>query len=111
MRVVPLRKSASGVFDAAGRATARLRPERFNEEWQIDLTSVNSTSTLTTGCSVYRNSEADTNFIEASVFNGNKDTSDSPYELAPGEELLYVWTGGTPGRVATVSVRGKVLIR
>lgn len=111
MRTVPLSASAKALFDANGRAVARLRPQRFNEAWRIKYTSIQTTSAITTGMKVYRDGESESNFIETSIFNGNNDSSDTVLDLAPGESLVYVWTGGTPGATGIVSVRGTVTVR
>jgi len=110
MRKVPLQASNSAIFDASGKAVARLGPQRYGERWLITYTSITTNSVSTTGMSCFRNFEGDTNFQEASVFNGNKDSSDTVFDLATGEVLIFVWTGGTPGRIGTVSVRGEITV-
>jgi hypothetical protein len=37
---------------------------------------------------------------------GNFDSSDTTHLMAAGDELLCTWTGGDPGAVATLTLRG-----
>jgi len=109
-RRIPLLETARGLFDVNGKAVARHQPQRPFEAWHVTYTSIDTTSASLSACKVYRNFESPTNFIESSIFNGNSDSSDTEMNLAPGETLLYVWTGGTPGAIATVSIRGDRLV-
>ena len=97
--------SGTAVFDATGTARVRLGPAVYGSRWNVDLMSVSSTSTLQTTCNVYRDVEN----AGASIDNtrtGNLDTSNTSVDLNAGQVLIFVWTGGTPGATATVSVSG-----
>lgn len=97
--------SGTAVFDASGKAVVRLGPTVYGSRWKVDLMSVSTTSTLQTTCNVYRDSES----AAASLDNtrtGNLDTSNTDIDLTAGQVILFVWTGGTPGALATVSVSG-----
>lgn len=110
MRVLPLLVSGNAVFVTGGRAVVILGPQRSNEKWKVTYTSIQTTSASTTGMKTYRNFENPSNFIEASIFNGNNDSSDTVLELAPNEKLVFVWTGGTVGANALVSLRGEITV-
>jgi hypothetical protein len=105
LRVLPLAESSSAAFNAAGRAVVTLGPSRSYERWHITLTAVQTTSTTQTTLKEYRYTEAPNNFIEGTSA-GNLNSSDSVKDLSSGERITYVWTNGTPGSVATVTIRG-----
>jgi hypothetical protein len=106
MRTLSLTESGSAVFGSNGRASLSLGPSRSYEKWQIELTAIQTTSALSTTFKEYRYTEAPNNFIEGTSF-GNLNSSDSAIDLVSGERIVYVWENGTPGALATVTIRGK----
>jgi hypothetical protein len=108
---LPLYESVSAVFDAAGRAAVRIGPSKYGESWHVTLSTITTTSVLATSFRYYRQHETPSAQFDVSLYNGNNDVSDSTVDLAPMEQLMGVWAGGTPGRVATLIVQGQVHAR
>lgn len=99
-----LDKSGSGAFNASGIATVVLRNNGLSR-WVIRNTAVTTTSDRQTACKTYRGADVDSNLIDATRV-GNARSSDTVVEVNPGEYVTAVWTGGTPGTIATVIVSG-----
>jgi hypothetical protein len=77
--------------------------------WNVYLVSVSTTQTDTTVKPPRFNLYADASpnrahFIEGSG-SGNQDSSDSPHVIYGGESLCGEWVAGTPGSIATITVR------
>lgn len=101
-------QSERATFDANGEARVTVGPQRAFERWRITNTAITTTSTNVTAFKLYRGVTAiPSNLIDLSNFNGNDDVSDSVIELPAGEKLLGVWTGGTVGALATITVSGQ----
>lgn len=101
-------QSARATFGADGMARVIFGPLRAFERWRITNTAISTTSTSTTAFKLYRGVvENPSSLIDISRFNGNGDSSDTVTELTPGEQLLGVWSGGTSGAMATVTVSGE----
>jgi len=97
-----------GTFDASGRATAFLGPERASQLWRIKRVTVSTTSSTKTQCKLYRTAESPSRQLDNTP-RGNSDTSeDNSYEFRTPEKLLAVWTGGTVGAVATLNIIGTI---
>ena len=110
MASLPLYESISAVFDAAGRASVRIGPSRYGESWHITLSTITTNSVLQTSFRYYRQHETPSSQFDISLFNGNNDVSDSVVDLAPMEQVMGIWAGGTPGRIATLIVQGQVKV-
>lgn len=80
-------------------------PSVYGSRWNVDRMVVSTTSTAVTKCDVYRNAVSDANKVD-NTRTGNADTSETNLDLNPPDVLIFVWTGGTPGAVATASVAG-----
>lgn len=111
MSTIPLNQSAQAVFGANGIARVTVGPSRFDERWHIWLTNIVTTSTAITAFKLYRQRETASSIIDQSLYNGNGDVSDSEITLVAGEPLVGVWTGGTPGAVATLTLVGESINR
>lgn len=106
--MIPLDYAARSTFSAAGRAVVTLGPNTAIAGWQISRITINTTSVLPTLCNVYRSFENPSSQIDNSL-SGNQDASDNVDEyLRPGESLIFVWSGGTPGAIATANVGGEI---
>jgi hypothetical protein len=106
---IALDRTRTAVFDAAGVARVTVFPDRSRDVWEVTRYQVTTTSTAGTECTVYRGSEhsgAQVDFTRT----GNGDTSEQfhPVRVDFGQPLVFVWIGGTPGAVATVSILGTV---
>lgn len=105
---IPLAESASGVFNAAGKVTVSMGPAVYGSSWSIDRASVSSTSLLDSECSMYRGLESPNTLIDGTS-SGNGDTNDvagNPILVSYGQVVVFVWTGGTPGAIATAVLDG-----
>lgn len=104
MRVLPLDESASGVFNSSGVATVQIGPVR-RQTWRPENIGVTTTSTTATEARVYQGSASGTFY--AGTYSGNRDNAPaSGLRLSPGQVLTVVWSGGTPGARATVTLAG-----
>lgn len=99
--------AGSAIFAADGTATVRAGNVPVGEVWRMSSVSVRTTSALRTSCTIYRASATPANRIDVTENSGNGDTTDTPFELAAGEQLVCVWTGGTPGARADVTANGE----
>jgi hypothetical protein len=106
MRSVPLDESASGVFDTVGTAVVQIGPSR-RQVWHTSNVAVVTDSALSTAARVYRGSVAPGNYL-AGTHSGNGDNAPLEVTLTPGALLTVVWSGGTPGARATVSLYGSM---
>lgn len=92
-------------FDADGVATARLAGPPPYQRWAITNVAVSTNSSARTTASVYRNDVSPTSLVDSTPNrSGNSNSSDSRYDLSPGDSLIIQWVGGTPGAVATAAI-------
>lgn len=107
--LIPLAESASATFDVSGRAIVSMGPSIYGSVWKIQRASISTTSSVETDCSLYRQMESPTTLIDGTA-NGNSEAY-SPdigtLDLTSGQTVLFVWTGGVPGAVATVVLDGQ----
>lgn len=105
MPVTELIESRHDKFDVSGQVVVTMEPARSYETWHITQTHIHTSSPTQTQLTVYRDSREPGNVIEGTAL-GNSDESDTVLDLRAGQKLIYVWQEGTPGEVATVTVRG-----
>jgi hypothetical protein len=98
-------KPGQGHFDAAGEAIVTIAVPA-GCLWDIEATTVSTTSTVRTTASVYLGSPSPGAMVD-STYSGNRDTSDTKHTVIGGETITCVWTGGTPGAVATIRITGQ----
>lgn len=104
MRILPLDEDAHGIVDALGVAVVTIGPTR-RQIWRTTNVAVLCDSTESTEARVYRGSAMPGNYL-AGTHSGNGDNAPISVSLATGGLLTVVWTGGTPGARATVSLYG-----
>jgi hypothetical protein len=98
--------ASRSTFNGTGRAVVIMGPNTAVAGWQVERITISTTSALPTLCNVYRNAENPTAMIDNSL-SGNGDASDNVSEyFYPGESIMFIWSGGTPGAIATANVRG-----
>lgn len=102
---IPVYQSASAVFDANGRASVSIGPTVFGIRWKINRLIVSTTSTAETQLRVYRGSEQASRMVD-STYTANQNTSETDVSLATLESLLFVWSGGDVGAIATAVIEG-----
>ena len=105
-------KPASVTLDASGNGTCFVAAPN-GVKWNVYLISISTTQTNVTVKPPRFNLYADNapnraHFIEGSG-SGNQDSSDSPHVVYGGESLCGEWLGGTPGSIATMTVRAMQL--
>lgn len=107
----PFTLSGSAMVASNGTAEIVLGPTKANESWtvthsQLANTEVNAIEPiLIPTVYVYRNFIGSGGFIEGTI-NGRNGASDTVIELQSSEMLVFDWSRGTPGTLATVTVRG-----
>lgn len=105
--VVPLQTSVSAQFDPASIATAITGPARARHTWRVTrfVTTAGAPgdSVMLT---LYRNSDLPGNVID-STYQGVQATSETDITLLEGERLIAIWTGGSPGTIATLNITGE----
>lgn len=81
-----------------------------NELWFLTRALVQSTSALRTECRLYDSTVTPLNQLEGTL-SGNFDVADmsSPLQLSATTQLLFNWTGATPGAVAIARAQWTVL--
>lgn len=94
--------SAPATFDASGAATATIDGPPTARRWTI-TSAVVLASAGSPICRVYRN-QALPAYAIGGTFSGALDTAHGAEALRPGERLLAVWSGGSPGATATINV-------
>lgn len=102
---IPVYQSATGTFDANGRATVSIGPTVYGARWNVTRLVVSTTSTAETQLRVYRGSEQASRLVD-STYTANQNTSETDVTLGTLETLLFVWTGGDPGAIATAVIEG-----
>jgi hypothetical protein len=90
---------------ADGTATIYARPERANERWEVSGYTCFSNSDKMTMLSVYAGSVLKHNLIEHTR-RGNGASSNKSLKLPNGEQLVFVWTDGNPGRYVSITIQG-----
>ena len=101
----PVSVSASATFDENGRAVAQLGPSTFGIRWTIKRMSTSTTSGAESQLVVYRNAEQASARIDG-TYTANQNTSETEIALQTLEKLVFVWTQGDPGSVATIVLEG-----
>lgn len=98
------RDERTGTFDASGNLTLIIGPVPIGPSWEIRQISIRTTSVLQTLASTYIGVSNAGVFISNS-FTGNADTDSAPnVTIKPGDSLCCVWSGGTPGSFATLTI-------
>ncbi len=100
-----LDEGGNGTFTAAGRAVVAIGPRTPSSRWRTANVAVSTTSATDTECRLYLGPEAPQNLLGA-TYGGNRDQVGVAVTLHPGSVLTAVWTLGTPGATASVSVYG-----
>lgn len=102
----PVSVSASATFDVNGRAIASLGPSVFGVRWKLSRMVTSTTSTAETQLRVYRNTEQPSTLVD-STYTANQNTSETTLTLMTLEKVVFVWSGGDTGAVATVVLEGE----
>lgn len=102
-----LDKMLSTTFNASGEARISAVPDRARESWRVRRYQCHTTSTKGTILTVYRISENAGSRIDYTQ-RGNDDVSEQvePIPVEHGRPLVFVWTGGTVGARAEITLIG-----
>jgi hypothetical protein len=100
---------AQATVNSAGTATCKVGPQGLGVTWYpssvVVSTSVGATDAATAAC--YVGSIAAMNLQGGQSYAGGGDTIGlSVQTMTPGDLLIVVWTGATPGSTATMNVVG-----
>jgi hypothetical protein len=101
---------ASGVISAAPATTVPVGPQGYGTRWypaQVSIatkTGANDTST----CAFYLNVAGPGGFLGQSYAGGGDQLGFAVPEMQPGDLLYAVWSGGTAGDWAQVTVTGSM---
>ena len=96
------------IVEADGSAIIYARPERGNERWEVSGYEGFCSSDAMTLLSVYAGSVLPHNLIEHTR-RGNGAPSNKRLKVPSGEQIVFMWTGGTPGRLASITIKGTVI--
>jgi len=110
---IPLLVTVTATFvdDGAGGTVARAQmgPDKQRDNWTVNriTTVTNNTTAVHSNLQVYQNAEGPSTYLDGS-FNADRDVSQlaPPLEIGPGEHLLFVWTKGQLGNIATATITG-----
>jgi hypothetical protein len=100
-----LTASRSVVFDANGRGSIALGPEKARENWHVTRITVQATGAAVPQARVYRGAESPSSFIDGTE-TGNLDVSETDLRLYPSDYVTTVWTGGSVGGIGSVVIEG-----
>jgi hypothetical protein len=106
----PLNTSASVTLNASGAGTVQLGPQAA-ETWQLSSAGVTVPSASLSQppeCSVYAGSSPTAGYFVDGTYTGmsNNTGKVSGITIFPGQAVWAVFSGGTPGNTATLSVFG-----
>jgi hypothetical protein len=96
--------SQPATFQADGTAVVTLSPPSI-EYWEFTSIGVQTNDPVDSIVTPVATITLDGIYKEAS-YSGNLDASDTPYRVEKGQRFVCTWTGGTPGRTATLTVNG-----
>ena len=108
---VPLSEFAAVTLDGAGNGTAKTGPRAHGITWRPATASIKMTGPAPAGvATVYLyagSSPTDDNFID-STYDVSNDSTDrvNGQQIVLGQYVYAVWSGGTPGATATLTVNG-----
>lgn len=105
MSTTPVAQSLSATFDADGNARAEIGPTVYGTKWTVTRLVTSTTSTDRAELRVYRNVES-AGTLTDSTRSANADTSETRLELQTLDKLIFSWSKGTPGAVATANIYG-----
>lgn len=111
MPSVPLSDFAVITLDGSGNGTVKVGPRAHGVTWQPSTASIKMTGDVPTGVAtvlLYAGSSAtDDNFVD-STYDVSNDSTDrvNGQQLVLGQYVWAVWSGGTPGATATLTVNG-----
>lgn len=105
---VPLQTSQTVAFDVNRQAVTALGPRRAGQQWHVTrlVTTAGQIGDFVR-LAVYRNFASDSSIID-STYQGAEATSETDFLLLEGEQLVCVWTNGTPNTFATINVSGDI---
>lgn len=103
-----LRTSATVALDQSGNGQIVLGPQRANESWKVERISTAITPNSDKAqLRVYANSISDGSYLDGSR-RAYQDTSETNISVPSMETLVFVYSGGSPGSYATISLVGTV---
>lgn len=109
MGETPLNESQTAIAGSNGIARVQMGPLRSLERWNVESTTVSSTSsTLVPTCQLFKGGEALSNRFEG-TYSGNQDTTDTPYTLRSGDKMVAVFEGCDVGAQCTILMVGKAV--
>ena len=106
MSTLPLELVRQAVADAGGAAVLTFPTVPAWHTWEVRRLAVTTNSTARTSATVYRNSVAAANQLDAAPYSGNDDTTDTVIVLQAGESLVIAWAGATVGARCTCTISG-----
>jgi hypothetical protein len=106
----PLNTSGAVTLNAAGAGTVQLGPQAA-ETWQLasaGITVPSASLSQPPQCSVYAGSSPTPgNFVDGTYTGMQNNTGKvQGITIFPGQSVFAVFSGGTPGNVATLSIFG-----
>lgn len=107
---VALDDAASGTLDDNGDALIRIGPPHPGVMWTVTTAAVSTNSNeRIPNCRLYRDAVNESHFLGGTV-NGSQDSTELNEVLHHGNALYAHFTGGDPGRIATLSVFGTMRV-
>jgi hypothetical protein len=106
---IPLQSSASVVLNGSGDGTVTLGPSSPGVVWYPATVAVQVATNVSeaTGYLYVGVAEAPGNLIGTTQTASTGDSDDLPgYPVYPGTFLIFSWSGGDAGQVATMTVFG-----
>jgi hypothetical protein len=103
---IPLSESVYVTLDSSGNGTVTIGPTNPYQKWNVSAVNVNvDKQTDTPQFQLYQGNGPNVNGL-GGTYNGNQNSTSVDVVLYPGQKLCGVWTGGTPGAIATMTLNG-----
>lgn len=99
-------QSQTTTLNGAGTGRVEVGPSVYGVTWHVALMVTSSDSALSPVLKVYRNAVTSPAIVDQTLLGGS-DVSPTDLTLTSGQRLVAVWTGGTPGAVATFNIEGE----
>lgn len=108
--MIPLDKFLKATFNASGEARIIALPDRARDVWKVSRYQCHTDSTTATRLTVYKGTELQGSRVDFTK-RGNDDISENfhTFDVRFGQPLVFVWTGGTSGKTAEISIYGEVV--
>lgn len=101
--------TAVSAISSGGSGTVQVGPQGTGTVWYPQMAAISTSVGANDGatCAVYLGAQGIATLLQGQSYAGGGDTISLPVSvMRPGELLIAVWTGSTPGASCTLSIVG-----